>query len=80
MMTPEALAEWQDHPVTKTIARAMKLSLDYQKDAATAAYWAGRAWDETDRKAYLRTAALWEDLFDSDCGEINRILEMKDDK
>lgn len=77
-LSSEDLEAWRVHPVSLEIKAALRASLEHQREAATEAWWAGRAWSEADRLALLRTETLFEDIFEASANDFNRAL-MKDE-
>ena len=74
-LSAEDLAEWRAHPVTALIQECLRLTLEAQAMACTAAYWAGNPWPEAERLSHLRAKAQWEDLFESDAADIRETME-----
>lgn len=58
----EDLEEWATHPMTKRVKAAAAKVLQARKEQLLAAYWAGQAFPEADRKA-LELCERWADDF-----------------
>lgn len=66
--------EWREHPVTEALKAAIKAMLDRQQAAAEQAYWAGKAWPESERLALVRLAAWHEDFFETTLEEVKQVM------
>ena len=78
-LSQEAWEEWGEHPVTLAVRHAVQCLLDQQREAAQAAYWAGRAWPESDRQSLVRMAQWHEDFFDTTADEVMAMIEATDE-
>ena len=73
-LTPELWEEWQGSLATQTVQSALSDMIHRQRQAATAAYWAGNPWPESERLALSRMAAWHEDFFTATLDEITEAL------
>ena len=71
-------SEWEDwlaNPITEAVRDAVGQMLAQQQAAASAAYWAGKAWPEAERLALCRMLAWHEDFFTASHEEIQQVME-----
>jgi hypothetical protein len=76
----EALREWQTHPVTETLQRAMRAVLLRRRQQLTSDFLAGRPVSEADRKALLLVEQWAEDFFEASADDVRAAMESEDDK
>ena len=74
-LSDKELAEWRDSPVAGLVRKCLSDSLNRQREAALAAYWAGNPMPESERLAHHRAAEILEDWFSASAGEFNEWME-----
>lgn len=57
--------EWKGSPVTEALRDAMGALIEREREAAQAAYWAGKPISEENRISLMRAVAWHEDVFSS---------------
>jgi hypothetical protein len=79
-LSKQQVLDWLDSPVTQEIGKAFKDQLDSQQAQAEQAFWAGRAWSDSKREAFIAIVDWHSTFFEMDGKSLLNALGVDDEE